>query len=129
MSLYSFIYIIDKYIGTLLFYYLCCHRLGFPSFGAFSVLLVSCPIPDFYAKIPAFSAKIPCYLGSYARYCAWCMVVLCVCGGGSLGGILGLTHVFSRACSLTCQPDSRFQIPARLPFLQGPGDPSSTGHP
>ena len=36
---------------------------------------VSRPIPTFYADIP-------CYLGFYARYCAWCAVG----GGGSLCG-------------------------------------------
>ena len=52
-------------------------------------------------------------------------------GGGSrgwLGGVLGLVRVFSRACSLICQQDSRFHIPARLPFLQGTGELISADH-
>ena len=52
-------------------------------------------------------------------------------GGGSLWwivGVLGFLHLFSRACSLSCQPDSWFQIPAWLSFPQGTGEPSSADH-
>ena len=50
-----------------------------PLSGSFPV---SCPIPDFYAKIPAFYADILCYLRFYTRYHTWCVMV----GGGSLCG-------------------------------------------
>ena len=46
-----------------------------PLSGSFPV---SCPIPDFYAKIPAFYADILCYLRFYTRYHTWCVMV----GGG-----------------------------------------------
>ena len=51
--------------------------------------------------------------------------------GGSLwwsGGILFRVRVFSRAFSLTCPPNSRFRIPARLLFPQETGETSSVGH-
>ena len=53
-------------------------------------------------------------------------------GGGSpgwLGGVHRLIHIFTWACSLTCQTNSRFQISVRLPLLQGTGEPISADHP
>ena len=63
----------------LLFYSLCCRRLCVSSFREFPVFPISCPIPDFYAKIPAPYARILCYNGFYARYRIWFAV-----GGGGL---------------------------------------------
>ena len=57
---------------TLLFYFLFCLCICVPYFGTFTILPVSRPIPDFYAKIPDVYAFILCYLGFYARYCTWC---------------------------------------------------------
>ena len=48
---------------------------------------------------------------------------------GCLGGILGLLRLFSWVCSFTCQHDSWFRIPLRLPFTQGTGEPRSIDHP
>ena len=42
---------------------------------------------------------------------------------------LSLVHDFTWACSLTCQPDSRFPIPARFPFPQGIVEPISVDSP
>ena len=58
----------------LLFYLLFFLCLYVSPFGACPVFLVSFPISAFYADIL-------CYLGFYARYCAWCAL-----GGGSLCG-------------------------------------------
>ena len=109
----------------LLFYLLYCICICVPSFGMFTVFLVSRPIPDFYAEIPAFYADIPFYLGFYARYRAWCTRGVLVC----LGGVCSLVHGVNRACSLTCYPDPWFWVPVRLPFPQGTGEPSSADHP
>ena len=54
-----------------MFYSIYCLCTSVHSFGTFPVFPASRPIPDFYAEIPAFYANIPCYLGFYARYCAW----------------------------------------------------------
>ena len=62
---------------TLLFYLICCICLCIYYFGQFTVLLVSRPIPDFYAEIYDFYANIPCYIGFYSWYRAWYTV-----GGG-----------------------------------------------
>ena len=53
-------------------------------------------------------------------------------GGDSpvwLGGVCILVRGVTLACSLNCQPDPQFRIPARLPFQQGNGEPSSADHP
>ena len=116
-----FIFWTFYFFGDATVYSLCCRRLCISSFGAFPVLLISRPIPDFYAKIPDFYAAIMCYLGFYAQYRAWCAVGGAVGRGrggsfGWLGAVLSLVRVFSQAYSLTCQPDSRFCIPSRILF-------------
>ena len=109
-------------LDTILFHYLCCRCLCVSSFREFPVFTISCLIPDFYAKIT-------CYLGVYVRYCAWW--AMGAEGGESpvwLVGICSLVHGVNQACSLTCQTNSRFHIPAWIPFLQGTGEPSSADH-
>ena len=55
-------------------------------------------------------------------------------GGGGVGshgwrgGVPGLVRVFNQAGGLTCQPDSQFLIPVRLPFPQRTGEFSSADH-
>ena len=46
-----------------------------------------------------------------------------------IGGVFSLVPDVNQACSLTCQTDSRFWVPAQILFLQGTGDMSSADHP
>ena len=121
LVLYIYIF---SWIETLLVYSLYCLCLWGPSFRAFIVFPVSCPIPAFYAKVPAFYADIPCYLGFYTRYRAW------YTGGSCVDR--------RRLQPLTwCYPDvqfnllalPRFQVPVWFLFLQGTGEPISADHP
>ena len=92
---------------------------------------VFCLVPPFYANFPDFYAKLYPYLFPRVVPCTLWM------NGGREGGkgrvgshgchgvFLGLVHAVTRACGLTCQPDSRFQTPVRLPVLQGTGELSS----
>ena len=110
------------------FYSIFCLCLCVSSFRAFPVSRFSCPIPAFYADIPDFYANIPCYLGCYAQYCVWCTM-----GGWGgfpmwLGGVYSLVCGVTLACSLTYHTDPRFQIPARILFPQGTGEPSYVDH-
>ena len=108
-----------------MFYSLCC-SLFVSSFGLFPILLFSPFIPAFYANIPALYAKIPGYLVFYVQYRAWCASG--GGGGGPMGGVeasLESYVFFNQAVILTCQPDSRFRIPFRIPFLKGTGEPRS----
>ena len=76
LSINIFYFILgDTY--KLLIYSLYCLCLCVPSFEAFPVFPVFCPIPDFYAEITGFYANIPCYLGFYTQYRAWWAVGGC----------------------------------------------------
>ena len=99
-----------------------------PLFWDVSRFLVSHPIHDFYAEISTFYTNILCYLVFYVRYRTWC-------AGWGVGrfplwlwGGCRLVRGVTRACSFTCYPDPWFRVPARLPFPQGTGDPSSADH-
>ena len=77
--------------------------------------------PCFYANIPDFYTEIPCWY--FSTCCTACAVCKWGEGGftGWCGGVPSLAHVFTRACDLTCQPDSNFHIPVRITFPQGTG--------
>ena len=62
-------------------------------------LLVSHPIPTFYAKIPAFYANIPCYLGLYTMYPIWC----------ARGAFLCVARRRLQLC-LCCYPNVQFNL-------------------
>ena len=78
----------------------------------FPVLPVSCPIPDFYARIL-------CYLGFYAGYCAWCEV-----------GV-GVGPYVARRCPKTrtwFYPGVQFNLSARFPILDPSPAPVPAGN-
>ena len=98
------------YKETLLVYSLCCIYLCISIFGEFPVFPVSCPIPDFNAKITALNANIPCYLGFYARYYAWCAM-----GGGK--GRVPCVAMMRLQLLTWCYPGVQFNLPARFLIL------------
>ena len=79
-----------------------------------------------YADIPTLYDEITCCMFSTCStaHGAWVGVGF----HGWCGGVPGLLRVFNQAGGLTCQPDSQFQIPVLLPFLQGTGASSSADH-
>ena len=114
--------------NTLLFYSLSCH-LCVSSFGSFPGFTFSCMIPDFYANIPVLYAKIPCYVFSTCSTACGAQV------GVGWGGVPWVAwrhpwpiRVFNQAGGLTCQPNSQFPIPVRIPFPQGTGEASYADH-
>ena len=108
---------------TLIIYPLCCLIYVY-SFGLFPIFL---SYPCFLCQYPCFifqNLVLPFFLRAVPRAVRkW--------GGVSLGwrgGIPDLLYVFIQAVILTCQSNSWFQIPVRLPFLQGTGELSSADH-
>ena len=75
-----------------------------------TILLVSCPIPDFYTKIPDFYANILCYLGFYTRYCTWCV-------GGGEGSCVSRSLLQPHTW---CYPGVQYNLISWYP-IPGPG--------
>ena len=115
----------------LLPYYLCCCICAF-SFGLFPVLPFSVRFLIYTMISLIFTPDSLATNSSvwHRTRGAW-MGEGRMGGGGShgwRGGVLGLVHVVTRARDLTCQPNPRFQIPVRIPVMQGTGSLISTDH-
>ena len=120
-------YSMFTYKKGLLCYYLCC-RLCVSSFGSFPIFCFPSD-PWFLRLFPFFLRQILLLL--YPPGGTTCTVHEWGGGGVSQGwrvGVLGLLCLVKCAWNSTCQPDSLFWIPVRIPVLKGTGESISADH-
>ena len=120
MTIYLFLIIIICYCFTLYAVVSTSPLLGRFTFSRFPVQsLIFTPISLLYTPKSPDTFFSMCSVARSAREGGvhwWC------------GGVPGLVRVFNQAVDLTCQPNSRFRIPVRIPFPQGTGESISSHH-